>query len=255
MTHHNGAPGKGPRPGRPGRPGTAVPHPAPGTAPPVPARPGAGGGAPVSQPVAATAPAAGLLLAAGAGRRLGGRPKALLPYRGGLLVEHAARALRDGGCAPVYVVLGAAAQEVRERAFGLDGCLLVDNPDWPAGMGSSLRAGLAAVAGGEAPRPNAALVALVDQPGIGAPAVRRLLSCGASRSVLAAAAYRGRRGHPVLLGADHWAQVAAAAVGDRGARGYLDAHRDALTLVECADIASAADIDSPADLRLLGEGG
>ncbi|NGO73607.1 nucleotidyltransferase family protein, partial [Streptomyces boncukensis] len=87
---------------------------------------------------------AGLLLAAGGGRRLGGRPKALLPYRGRPLVEHAVRVLREGGCAPVYVVLGAAAEEVWERAR-LPGAVLVDNPGWPAGMGTSLRAGLAAL--------------------------------------------------------------------------------------------------------------
>ncbi|MYW10849.1 NTP transferase domain-containing protein, partial [Streptomyces sp. SID2563] len=55
---------------------------------------------------------AGLLLAAGGGRRLGGRPKALLEHRGRPLVEHALRTLREGGCGPVHVVLGASADEV-----------------------------------------------------------------------------------------------------------------------------------------------
>ncbi|MFD7636914.1 NTP transferase domain-containing protein, partial [Streptomyces sp. NPDC059873] len=64
---------------------------------------------------------AGLLLAAGGGRRLGGRPKALLTHRGRPLVEHGARALREGGCGPVHVVVGAAAHEVRGRAE-LPGC-------------------------------------------------------------------------------------------------------------------------------------
>ncbi|MYW33327.1 NTP transferase domain-containing protein, partial [Streptomyces sp. SID2119] len=60
--------------------------------------------------------AAGVLLAAGGGRRLGGRPKALLEHHGRPLVEHALRALRNGGCGPLHVVLGAAADEVRARA-------------------------------------------------------------------------------------------------------------------------------------------
>src|SRR5205807_6064036 len=90
---------------------------------------------------------AGLVLAAGAGRRLGGRPKALLPYRGGLLVEHAARVLRDGGCGPVHVVLGASAAAVRQQAGDLEGYRLVDNPEWAQGMGSSLRTGLRSLAG------------------------------------------------------------------------------------------------------------
>ncbi|MFG2309917.1 NTP transferase domain-containing protein [Streptomyces sp. NPDC048566] len=186
----------------------------------------------------------GLLLAAGGGRRLGNRPKALLPHRGRPLVEHAVGVLRAGGCARVHVVLGARAAQVRERA-DLSGCVVVDNADWEEGMGSSLRAGLRSLAGSGA---TAALVSLVDQPGIGAEAVARVLGAHTSPRSLAAAAYGGRRGHPVLFGADHWAGITATATGDRGARAYLAAHRDAITLVECGDVARAFDIDTEADL-------
>ncbi|MEW9515342.1 nucleotidyltransferase family protein [Streptomyces tubercidicus] len=190
---------------------------------------------------------AGLLLAAGGGRRLGGRPKALLDHRGRPLVEHAAQALRDGGCHPVHIVLGAAAASVRERAelaaYGIS-----ENPDWAQGMGSSLWVGLAALAGSGA---DAVVVSLVDQPGIGAAAVARVVAAYDGRGSLVSAAYGGRRGHPVLFGADRWAGVAAAAEGDRGARDYLRRHADALTLVECADIAEPYDIDTPEDLHRL----
>ena len=190
---------------------------------------------------------AGLLLAAGGGRRLGGRPKALLEHHGHPLVEHAVRALREGGCDLVHVVLGAAAEEVRVRA-DLTGCAVTVNPRWAEGMGSSLRAGLGALTGTGA---DAALVLLVDQPGIGPEAVARVRSAGRSRTALAAASYGGERGHPVLIGADRWADVAAEATGDRGARAYLRAHRDALALVECSDVAQAYDIDLPEDLSHL----
>lgn len=190
---------------------------------------------------------AGLLLAAGGGRRLGGRPKALLEHRGRPLVEHAVRVLREGGCGPVHVVLGAAAEEVRARA-DLAGCSVGVNPEWTSGMGSSLRAGLGALAGTGA---DAALVLLVDQPGIGGRAVARVRAAYRDRTSLVAASYAGERGHPVLFGADRWADVAAGAVGDQGARGYLRAHRDALALVECGDVAQAYDIDTPADLSHL----
>lgn len=190
---------------------------------------------------------AGLLLAAGGGRRLGGRPKALLEFRGRPLVEHAARVLREGGCGPVHLVLGAAAPEVRARA-DLSGCTVHTNPDWASGMGSSLRTGLAALAGSGA---GAVLVALVDQPGIGPEAVARVAAAYDGPGALAAAAYEGRRGHPALFGADRWTEIAATAGGDRGARDYLRHHGTELTLVECADIAAAYDIDTPEDLRLL----
>ncbi|MEV6961692.1 nucleotidyltransferase family protein [Streptomyces sp. NPDC051207] len=190
---------------------------------------------------------AGLLLAAGGGRRLGGRPKALLPHHGRPLVEHAVGVLRAAGCTRVHVVLGAAAGEVRERAE-LAGCVLVDNPEWEAGMGSSLRTGLASLAGTGA---RAALVSLVDQPGIGPEAVARVRAGYRDETSLVSAAYAGVRGHPVLFGAAHWAGVAASATGDRGARAYLAEHQAAIMLVECGDVAEVYDIDTEADLGHL----
>lgn len=211
-------------------------------------------GAPdVDQGAQSSAPSpriAALLLAAGGGRRLGGRPKALLPHRGRPLVEHAVAVLRAAGCSRIHVVLGAEAATVRARAE-LPGCVLVDNPRWADGMGSSLRAGLESLAGTGA---EAALVSLVDQPGIGPEAVARVLaayeSAGAGKA-LVAAAYGGERGHPVLFGAEHWAGIAATATGDRGARAYLKAHADEITLVECGDVARPYDIDTEADLAHL----
>jgi nicotine blue oxidoreductase len=190
---------------------------------------------------------AGLLLAAGGGRRLGGRPKALLEHRGRLLVEHAAGVLRAAGCGRIHVVLGARADEVRRRA-DLSGCVLVDNPDWTEGMGSSLRAGLASLTGTGV---RAALVSLVDQPGIGPAAVARVLGAFEDEKSLVSAAYDGTRGHPVLFGAAHWPGIAATAAGDRGAREYLKENAGRIRLVECADVAEPYDIDTEADLRHL----
>ncbi|WP_314220390.1 nucleotidyltransferase family protein [Streptomyces zaehneri] len=195
----------------------------------------------------ATDQVTGLLLAAGGGRRLGGRPKALLEHRGRPLVEHAVEVLRTAGCVRVHVVLGAAADTVRERAR-LEGCVIVPNPAWEQGMGTSLRAGLGSLAGTGA---RAALVSLVDQPGIGPQAVARVLAAYEDESSLVCAAYDGVRGHPVLFGAGHWADIAATATGDRGARAYLKEHEEAITLVECGDVARPFDIDTPQDLAHL----
>lgn len=190
---------------------------------------------------------AGLLLAAGGGRRLGGRPKALLRHRGRPLVEHAVAVLRAAGCTRVHVVLGARADAVREQAE-LGDCVLVENPDWAEGMGSSLRAGLDSLAGTAA---TAALVSLVDQPGIGPEAAARVLAAYEDETSLVAAAYNGVRGHPVLFGAAHWSGIAATATGDRGARAYLKEREEAIGLVECGDVAKPYDIDTEADLTHL----
>ncbi len=182
---------------------------------------------------------AGLLLAAGAGRRYG-MPKALVAHGGGLLVDHGVRTLRDGGCAPITVVLGAQVADVRARA-DLGEATIVVNEDWDTGMGSSLRAGLIAL---ESTTVDAAAVLLVDTPGVTPAALARLRPYGRP-DALAAATYGGEMGHPVLLGRDHWAGIIEAATGDRGARPYLHQHRDDLVLVACDDISDGVDIDTP----------
>nr|WP_106323698.1 nucleotidyltransferase family protein [Actinoplanes italicus] len=179
---------------------------------------------------------AGLVLAAGAGRRYG-MPKALVPYEGRLLVQRAATTLREAGCEHVTVVLGAAAEEVRAAAPDLPSTVV--NPDWATGMGSSLRTGLAAL---ESTGATAALVLLVDMPGVSAEAVRRILA-HADLDALVMGGYGDRRGHPVLLGRDHWAGVASTAVGDRGARDYLRANT--VRVVPVDDVADDTDMDVP----------
>jgi CTP:molybdopterin cytidylyltransferase MocA len=181
----------------------------------------------------------GLLLAAGAGRRMG-RPKALVEGPAGVpWVVGAARVLTEGGCDGVFVVIGAAAAEVRG--------LLKDEPvavvlasDWEVGMASSLRAGLHAVADSGT---DAALIHLVDLPDVGADVVRRLLA-QSTAGVLARASYGRGPGHPVLVGRDHWGPIVEEGAGDAGARAYLARHQ--VVEVDCSDLATGVDIDYPA---------
>ncbi|WP_307871591.1 nucleotidyltransferase family protein [Micromonospora sp. U21] len=182
---------------------------------------------------------AGLLLAAGAGRRYG-RPKALVELAGEPLVRRGIRLLRDGGCAPVHVVLGAGADEVPE----LPGAVPVRHDRWPEGLGSSLRRGLASLPV-DAP---AAVVILVDQPLISPVAVGRVRRAHAAGAAVAVATYAGRPGHPVLLGRATWPLLDGYAVGDRGARDLLRARPDLVVEVPCDDAGSPVDVDTPADL-------
>lgn len=167
-------------------------------------------------------------------------PKALVP---GWLPDRVG-ALTDGGCDPVVVVLGAAAEQARPLVP--PPALAVVAAGWRAGMGESLRAGLQRL---EQEDVDAALVALVDTPGLTSAAVARLVRRAADRgpagAVLAQAAYAGRPGHPVLLGRSHWAEVRAVATGDRGARDYLSGRT--VDRVECGDVADGGDVDVPAD--------
>ena len=183
-------------------------------------------------------PVAGLVLAAGGGRRYG-MPKALVEHEGSLLVERAVRTAA-AVCDPVLVVLGARAVDVWRRA-DLAGATVLANADWESGMASSLRTGLDGLRGWPG-RVDAVLVLLVDVPGM-TPAALARVAAHAAPDALAVAAYDGVRGHPVLLGRDHWAGVAATATGDGGARAYLAAH-DVIE-VDCTGLADPTDWDVP----------
>jgi CTP:molybdopterin cytidylyltransferase MocA len=225
---------------------------------------------------------AGLLLAAGGGVRLG-RPKALVDLDGQLLVERGTRMLAAAGCAPVVAVLGAAAERVLAVADLSAAHATVVAEGWPEGVGASLRAGLAALAATEA---EAVVVALVDQPLVGAEAVRRLVaampaavagtdddvatdsagaagaassparlsSCGGpapNRPAAAVAVYAGEPRNPVLLCRAVWAEVAGSARGDVGARAWLRTHPERVLAVACDGTGSPDDVDTPADLARI----
>jgi CTP:molybdopterin cytidylyltransferase MocA len=181
---------------------------------------------------------AAVVLAAGGGRRYG-MPKALVEYEGSLLVERAVRTA-TAVCDPVLVVLGAQALDVW-RSADLGGAMVLANQDWETGMASSLRTGLDGLRGWPG-RVDAALLLLVDMPGMTPDALARMAE-HASPSALAVATYDGVRAHPVLLGRDHWAGVAETATGDEGARRYLAEHGAAE--IDCTGLADPADLDVP----------
>ena len=188
---------------------------------------------------------AGLLLAAGAGRRMG-TPKALVELDGEPLVRRGVRLLTDGGCRPVVVVVGAAADRVRPLCGGAQ---VVEAADWATGMAASLRAGLAAVDGLDDVR--ACVVALVDQPAVTPAAVERLRAAHLDGARAAVATYAGRPRNPVVLDRSLWTQVAQAATGDEGARPWLRAHPELVVRVDCTDAGSPDDVDTPQDLAAL----
>jgi len=164
-------------------------------------------------------------------------PKALVAYEGKLLVDRAAETLRAAGVERSVVVLGAEAPSVLEKAAELPPSVI--NPDWASGLGSSLRVGLEALTGTPA---EAVVVLLVDMPKVTAEAVRRVTALAAD-DALVMGGYGTRRGHPVLLGRQHWPGVIATATGDRGARDYLRAHADRVRVVPVDDVADDFDLD------------
>jgi molybdenum cofactor cytidylyltransferase len=171
----------------------------------------------------------GVLLAAGAGRRYG-KPKVLVDG----WLETAVAALREGGCADVVLVLGAA--KVAPPAS----VTVITARYWHEGLSASVRAGLM-----QADRMNAdyAVLHVIDTPDVGAAVVSRVLGRALnSKSGLARAYFGERPGHPVVIARRHWPEVQALITGDRGAGAYLSTRLD-VEIVDCADLAGGEDID------------
>jgi nicotine blue oxidoreductase len=184
-----------------------------------------------------------VLLAAGQGSRFGS-PKALVELGGRTLAQRGVDTLRAGGADPVLVVTGAVPVQ-------LDGVLTVDNPEWATGMGSSLRAALRYFREHPEIEPQAIVVALADQPLVGAEPVTRLIGAFRAGATVAVASYDGQPRNPVLIAREHWPEVAGLATGDRGARAFLRARPELVTSVECGDVGRADDIDTPEDLARI----
>ncbi len=189
---------------------------------------------------------AGMIIAAGGGRRIGG-PEALLHQDGKPLVDQMIDTLTEAGCGPIVVVLGAAADQVRETA-DLDRATVVVNRAWGTGVGSSIRAGLAGL---DDDRIEAVVVVPVDMPGLTAAAVRRVTALPFP-DVLVCATYNGLRGYPMLFGRRHWAGIATLASADVGARPYLLAHKDQIVDIACDSVADGSRVDTPELMALYG---
>jgi molybdenum cofactor cytidylyltransferase len=185
---------------------------------------------------------AGILLAAGASRRFGSQ-KLLASVGGRPLVRATVERLLTTALDDIVVVLGSDAAAVGAVLAGLD-VRTVTNAEYAAGMSTTLRAGLAALP----PSANAALVALADQPGVGAEIVDRVLErYRARRTAIVAPVYRGGvRGNPVLFDRALFDELRAV-TGDEGGRSVVARDPGRVALVEF-DIEMPGDIDVPGDI-------
>lgn len=187
-----------------------------------------------------------VILAAGGSRRLG-QPKQLLRKQRETLLLRSLRIAH--GITPHRVVLVLGAQRLRLRlAIGRWHCpptRIVDNGRWPDGMGTSLDQGLRALP----PACGAALLLLVDQPGITRRGLQPLLRVARRHpQKLVASWYSGRPGVPAIIPRRYWRELRRLG-GDQGARGLLRSRRSELVTVPMPE--AAWDIDEPGDLASL----
>ena len=163
------------------------------------------------------------MLAAGAGSRFGGG-KLLAPYRGKLLIEAVLSELREAPVDEIIAVVGESAGDEGEklsRVCTSYGARIVENPQWSEGISTSVKRGLAACT----PEAGAAIVALGDQPLVGAAAVERLARAFEEGARVAVATYSGRPRNPALFAREVWPMLEEELSGDEGARGFLRRHQ------------------------------
>ena len=127
-----------------------------------------------------------VLLAAGSASRMGHRPKALLQLGGVPLVRRQLIALSGAGVDELVVVLGHHAEHIEPLVQDFPVTVL-RNPNPDDGQVSSLRLGLAALTG----KIDAVLVALADQPLIGAQDINDLIGAYKKRPQGAQHAHEG----------------------------------------------------------------
>ncbi len=180
----------------------------------------------------------GVILAAGLGRRMGA-PKLLLPWQDRPLIRHAAETALASQLDTVFVVTGYRADAIANALQGL-AVQIVHNPDYAAGLSTSLHTGVRALPG----RYTAALIMLGDQPLLTSTIIDRLLEAyRATRAPLVAPVAGQRRGNPVLFARSLFPALLEVS-GDEGARAVVAAHHAELHGVE-VDERVFYDVDTP----------
>ena len=190
---------------------------------------------------------AALVLAAGQSRRMGAANKLLGEIGGSSMVARVVAAAAASRADPVIVVTGHQAEAVRAALAGSE-VTFVHNPDFAAGLSTSLAAGLGALPDGV----DGAVVCLGDMPRVGAALIDRLIDAfdAASGRAICVPTHGGKRGNPVLWARRFFAEMAAIE-GDTGARHLIGAHANLVHEVACADDAMLIDVDTPDALAAL----
>ena len=188
-----------------------------------------------------------VILAAGRSSRMGPRNKLLEAFNGKPIVRCVAEIALASRTRPVLVVTGHMAAEVQAALAGLE-VTIVHNAEFAKGMSTSLKAGIAALPAGL----DGAVVALGDMPEIGPAHLDRMIAAfepKEGRSIIVPV-HQGKRGNPVLWGAEHFAEMAGLD-GDVGARKIIADNAESVVELDLGSAAVLVDIDTPEALAQL----
>jgi molybdenum cofactor cytidylyltransferase len=190
---------------------------------------------------------AALVLAAGRSTRMGAVNKMLAEIGGKPLVRIAAEQAAASHAQPVIVVTGHEREKVEAALKGLS-VRFVHNPDYSEGLGTSLKAGIAAVP----EESDAAIVCLGDMPQVDAALINRLIAAfDPERGALVVVpSIDGRRGNPVVWSRRFFHDLMSIQ-GDIGARHLIGNYVEAVVEVPVAGEAALIDVDTPESLSAV----
>jgi len=190
---------------------------------------------------------AAVLLAAGRSTRMGAVNKMIAEIGGKPLVRIAAEQALASRASPVIVVTGHQREQIEAALAGLP-VRLVHNADYADGLGTSLKAGIAAVPDNA----DAAIVCLGDMPQVDAVLIDRLLAAFDPErgALIVVPSIEGRRGNPVVWSRRFFHDLMQIQ-GDIGARHLIGTYGEAVAEVPVAGEAALTDVDTPESLSAV----
>jgi molybdenum cofactor cytidylyltransferase len=193
---------------------------------------------------------AAVVLAAGRSSRMGGPNKLLAEIGGKPLVRHVVDAALASRARPVIVVTGHQRDKVEAALAGLP-VKFVHNPHFADGLGTSLKAGIAAL--GTLPaEADGAIVCLGDMPQVDAALIDRLIGAFDPEhgALVVVPTIDGKRGNPVVWSRRFFPDLMAVE-GDVGARYLIGRYTEAVAEVPFSGTAALTDVDTPEALEAV----
>jgi molybdenum cofactor cytidylyltransferase len=190
---------------------------------------------------------AAIVLGAGRSSRMGGPNKLLAEINGKPLIRMVVEQALASQVRPVIVVIGHQRERVEAALAGLP-VKLVHNPHFADGLGTSLKAGVAALPAAA----DGAIVCLGDMPQVDAALIDRLIGAidPDKGALIAVPTIDGKRGNPVVWSRRFFADLMTVE-GDVGARYLIGRYAEAVAEVPVSGSAALTDVDTPEALQAV----
>jgi molybdenum cofactor cytidylyltransferase len=190
---------------------------------------------------------AAVVLAAGRSTRMGAVNKMIAEIGGKPLVRIAAEQALASRAAPVIVVTGHQRERIEAALTGLP-VRFAHNPEYGDGLGTSLKAGIAAVPEDT----DGAIICLGDMPQVDAALIDRLIGAFDPErgALIVVPSIEGRRGNPVVWSRRFFHELMTIQ-GDIGARHLIGTYAEAVAEVPLAGDAALTDVDTPESLSAV----